>query len=138
MRAEERVEIDEPARLHPNDWSNLEVRLLDVSANGFRAECEARVPAGSCVSLEVPGKGLVIAYVTWRRSNRFGARFLEPLDVAQSGWSAMPKEQLLARMLVDRSHARGSGELGREVELRRRILDSLPIRRGHEAAGGSG
>ena len=133
MRQEDRIAVDEAARLHPNGWSSLEVRLIDLSVNGFRAQCEARVPAGSCVALEVPGKGRVAAYVTWRRGDRFGARFVEPIAIDRSGWGALPQERLLARMLVERSEARAAGDTGHEIELRRRILDGLPIvRRGHD------
>lgn len=130
MRREDRIAVDEAARLHPNGWSSLEVRLLDLSANGFRAHCEARVPAGSCVALELPGAGRVTAYVTWRRGDRFGAQFSEPIQVERSGWAALAPERQLARMLVERSEARAAGEAGHEIELRRRILRSLPVRRG--------
>lgn len=133
MRREERIAVDEAARLHPNGWSSLEVRLLDISANGFRAQCEARVPAGSCVALEVPGHGRTPAYVTWRRGDRFGARFAEPIALDRSGWAQLPPERLLARMLVERSEARAAGAAGHEIELRRRILAGLPVRRGSAA-----
>jgi hypothetical protein len=132
MRREERIAVDAAARLHPNEWSSLEVRLLDLSPNGFRAQCDARVPAGSCVALELPNKGRVIAYVSWRRGDRFGAQFAEPIKVEAAGWGKLPQERSLARMLVERSQAYAEGEIGQELELRRRILNSLPMRRGVE------
>jgi len=136
VRREERINVDEPARLHPNDWSSVEVRLLDLSANGFRAECDARVPAGSCVALEVPGRGRVTAYVTWRRGDRFGAQFADPIDLDRCGWSPVAAEQLLARMLVERAEAHGGGRSGHELELRRQILNKLTMRRGDEPLQG--
>jgi hypothetical protein len=127
VRREKRLPLDEPARLHPNDWSSLEVRVLDLSSNGFRAECEARVMVGSCVTLELPAIGSQLAYVTWRRGDRFGAKFREPVAIDDCGWSRMSSQALLARMLVERAAARNVGKYGTEVELRRKILDSLPM-----------
>lgn len=127
MRREERLPLDEPARLHPNEWSSLEVRVLDLSKNGFRAECEARVTVGSCVTLELPGIGSELAYVTWRRGNRFGAKFRKPVSIDSCGWSRLTSEAVLARMLVERAAARSVGQYGAEFELRRKIIDSLPM-----------
>lgn len=128
MRREKRTQVNEAARLHPNSWSSLEVRVLDVSAGGFRAECDARVTVASLVSLEVEGLGPVAARVTWRRGERFGARFEEPIDMSRCTWSPVCEQVVLSRMLVDRASARQSGAYGSELELRRKILDSLPVR----------
>ena len=127
MRREERLPLDEPARLHPNEWSSLEVRVLDLSNNGFRAECEARVTVGSCVTLELPGIGSELAYVTWRRGDRFGAKFRQPVSIEHCGWSSLTRQAVLARMLVERAAARSVGQYGSEFELRRKILDGLPM-----------
>ncbi len=128
MRREKRTEIDEAARLHPNNWSSLEVRVLDISQGGFRAECEARVVAGSPVTLEVPGVGPANAHVTWRRGNRFGAKFDQPLEMDRCVWSPLCDQVVLSRMLVERATAHQSGAFGHELEWKRRILESLPIR----------
>lgn len=133
MRREERVPVEATTRLRPNEWSSVEVRLLDVSANGFRAECEARVLTGAAIALDVPGRGETLAYVSWRRGNRFGARFAEPIDVAAAGWTPVRGVQLLSRLLIERAEARAGGRMGHELEMRRRILESLPMRRGGEA-----
>ncbi len=127
MRREKRLPLDEPARLHPNDWSSLEVRVLDLSSNGFRAECEARVTVGSCVTLELPGIGSELAYVTWRRGDRFGAKFRQPVSIDRCGWSRLSHQAGLARMLVERAAARSVGQYGAEFELRRKILGALPM-----------
>ncbi len=127
MRREKRLALDEPARLHPNEWSSLEVRVLDLSSNGFRAECEARVTVGSCVTLELPGIGSELAYVTWRRGDKFGAKFRQPVSIEQCGWSRLTDHAVLARMLVERAAARAVGQYGAEFELRRKILDGLPM-----------
>lgn len=128
MRQEKRTEIDEPARLHPNSWSSLEVRVLDLSAGGFRAQCEARVIVGSSVTIEIAGIGPVHAHVTWRRGERLGAKFDAPIDLSRCEWSALNEQIVLSRMLVDRALANQAGAFGQDLELRRKILGSLPIR----------
>ena len=120
--------MNEAARLHPNSWSSLEVRVLDISANGFRAQCDARITVGSSIALEVAGIGGVHAHVTWRRNGRFGAKFDQPLDLARCSWAPLCDQVMLSRMLIDRACAREDGAFGAELELRRKILDGLPFR----------
>jgi hypothetical protein len=128
MRRSERIALDETARLHPNDWSSIEVRVLDVSAEGFRAECEARVIVGCAVTVEVPGIGPVEGRVSWRRAGEMGARFLAPIDLERCGWRPAPRERVLARLLVQRAAARRRGAFAEEQKLRQQILSTLPIR----------
>jgi hypothetical protein len=128
VRQEKRTQVDEATRLHPNDWSSLEVQVQDISPSGFRAECEARVLVCSRVLLEVPGVGPVHAVVAWRRGNRFGAKFDRPIDLARCTWAPAADEVVLSRMLVDRAAAWEAGAAGRERELKRRILEALPVR----------
>jgi hypothetical protein len=136
VRREKRTQVNEPARLHPNSWSSLEVRVLDISTNGFRAECDARITVGSSVALEIEGIGAVHAHVTWRRGQRFGAKFDQPVDMAPCTWAPVCDQVVLSRMLVDRALAREAGAYGSELELRRKILEGLPVRpvRGAEPA----
>ena len=77
-RRAERLALDESARLRPNSWSSLEIRMLDLSSLGFRATCEARLQCGSAATVEIAGLGLVEAQVEWQRGNQFGARFFAP------------------------------------------------------------
>jgi len=128
VRREKRTQVDEPARLHPNGWSSLEVRVLDISGSGFRADCEARVLVASPIELEIAGVGRVRAHVTWRRGNRFGAKFDEPVDLSACTWPALCDQIVLSRMLVERAEARESGAFGVELELRRKILQNLPVK----------
>jgi hypothetical protein len=136
VRREKRTQVDEAARLHPNDWSSIEVRVLDVSSSGFRAECEARILVGTAVTLEVAGVGPLRAHVTWRRGERFGAKFDLPADLTGCTWDPVCDQVVLSRLLVDRALARRAGSFGDELELRRKILDNLPVRpvRGAEPA----
>ena len=129
VRESERIALDEPARLHPNEWSSLEVRVLDCSETGFRAFCEAVVKVGSMVTLEVPGVGPARAQVSWRRGTQFGAKFAEPVALAKATFVPVNEEAVLARMLVQRAAARGSGLFDQELQLRQRILAALPVRK---------
>ena len=58
------------------------VRVRDLSEAGFMAECDAPVPIGSAVSLDLPGVGVVRARVRWSFAGRLGARFNEQVDFA--------------------------------------------------------
>jgi hypothetical protein len=119
--------VNEPVRLHPNSWSSLEVRVLDCSETGFRADCDAKVTVGLFVTLEVPGIGPVRATVSWRRGRQFGARFEQPIDLSEAGFRPIGSEAVLARLLVQRASAKESRLYDQEAQLRDRIRDALPI-----------
>jgi hypothetical protein len=110
-----RLALDEAARLRPNSWSSTEVRVVNLSASGFRAECEARVAVGSWVSLDMPGLGSVDAQVEWQRRNLFGAKFLQPISLDRCGWAPLARKPVLAQLLLDRAAASEAGRaaLGR-------------------------
>jgi hypothetical protein len=56
----ERLEIaGAQASLTPQDLYDVEIRIRNVSAAGFMAECAAPVRIGSTVSLDIPGSGPV-------------------------------------------------------------------------------
>jgi hypothetical protein len=132
-RGAERLSLSEAARLKPNSWSSIEVRMVDLSRLGFRAECDARLQPGSCVTLEVPGIGIVEAQVEWHRGSEFGARFLLPIELEGCGWTLTERQHALARLLVDRAKAFRNGREAAEGQLRRQILSALPIRKGSAA-----
>lgn len=129
MRRSERVPVDEKARLRPNGWSSLEVRIVDLSEDGFRAECEATILCGSPIRIDLPGLGETEAQVTWRRRGEIGARFMAPIDLARCGIAKASSAAVLARLLVQRADALSSGLYAQEQELRRRILDALPMQK---------
>jgi hypothetical protein len=126
-RSVQRVGIYEPTRLRPNGWSSLEIRILDVSAQGFRAECEALLKLRSWVSLDVPALGPTHAQVLWERDNQFGAEFVRPIDLEACGWTSGGKQGMLARLLVQRAEARRDGNDEHEKLLRDQIARGLPI-----------
>jgi hypothetical protein len=132
-RAERRV-LDEAARLRPNSWSTVEIRMTDISELGFRADSEARLQAGGLVTLDVPGIGPVDAQVEWQRGGAFGARFLVPLALDRCAWALDEGGAPLANLLFQRAAAHKVGRDAADAQLRRRILAALPIRKGGAAA----
>ncbi|HEX8654373.1 MAG TPA: PilZ domain-containing protein [Allosphingosinicella sp.] len=129
MRRSERMPVDETTRLRPNAWSSLEVKLVDLSDTGFRAECEATILCGSAIRIELPGLGEIEAQVTWRRRGEIGAKFIVPINLARCTAAKLDDETVLARLLVERAEARTTGRFTHEQKLRRQILAALPMRR---------
>jgi hypothetical protein len=133
-RQAERVAVDAPARLRPNSWSSVEATMLDLSALGFRARCEARMQPGAGVSLDIPGIGSVEAQVEWHRAGEFGARFVEPIDLDRCSWTLNERHNALAQLLVARAKAREAGREGAEAQIRRQILGALPMHKADRPA----
>ena len=129
MREAERIEVDRTARLYPNGWSSVELRLLDCSSGGFRGTCEARVRVGDLVTLELAETGPVRAYVSWTRDGEFGARFLDHFPLEAAGLKPLGGEARLARLLVARAAAHRANLHAREQSLRDEIGRTLPLRR---------
>ncbi|MEA3039223.1 MAG: hypothetical protein QOE79_1736 [Sphingomonadales bacterium] len=134
VRRAERRPLDQSARLRPNSWSSLEIRMVDLSELGFRAACEARLQRGGCVSLEIPGYGIVEAQVEWQRGDQFGARFLLPIALDRCEWTVGDRHRALAHLLVERAGAAKAGRTRADTHLRRQILGALPIRKGRLTA----
>jgi hypothetical protein len=130
---EQRLVLDEAARLAPNDWSSVEIRILELTATGFRAVGDVILRKGALVTLEIPGIGPAAAFVAWRRGGQFAAAFAEPIDLAGAGFTPLNREIVLARLLGERAAAHAAGRGEEERGLRRRILRALPVRTGGEA-----
>ena len=127
-KRQKRLALDESVRLAPNDWSSLEIRLLECSAMGFRAAGELRIRVGAWVSVELPSLGWVRACVTWRRAGEFAAAFAEPIDLAAMRCLSLNRETVLARLLAERAAAHAAGKQAEERALRADILRGLPVR----------
>jgi len=123
-----RVALDEAVRFAPNDWSSVEIRLLECSAEGFRAACDLRLRIGSPVSVEMPTLGWLRGYVTWCRAGEIAAVFEEPIDLADLRCLSLNREVVLARLLRERAAAHAAGRDGEERDLRGAILRGLPVR----------
>ena len=89
-RRHPRYRVGERTRLRPNEWSSIQVGLLDISSHGFRAECEANLKIGGYVSLEVHGIGQVDAKVVWRHNEEVGAQFARPIRLDHCAWVREP------------------------------------------------
>jgi len=79
---------DVQANLTPQDLYHVEVRVQNVSAAGFMAECAAPVRIGSYVSLDIPGIGSVEAQVRWQIGHKMGGMFLDPISLGRCEWAA--------------------------------------------------
>jgi hypothetical protein len=66
----------------------VQIRVRNVSAEGFMAICEDAVEIGSEVSLDVAGIGSVPAQVRWQIADRMGGMFLDPISLSQCSWTA--------------------------------------------------
>jgi len=126
-RQAERLPLDASTRLRPNDWSSLEVRVVNLSRTGLRAECDARLGIGGCVSLDVPGIGAVEAQVEWQRDDAFGAKFVHPISLERCGWAPQAQRPVLAALLFDRAAAQIAGRHKAERVIRRKILAAAPM-----------
>ena len=126
-RQAERLSVDVAARLRPNDWSHVEVTVLDLSELGFRARCDARLQPGGGVSLDIPGIGAVEAQVEWRKANEFGARFFVPIDLSRCEWTLTQRSHARAELLVDRAPPRHSGRPLADVQIREKKVGTPAV-----------
>jgi len=89
-RLAERLPVEERAALvHAY---TIEVKVRDVSARGFMAECDESVAIGSHVTLDVAGIGPVRAQVRWQIGSCMGGMFLDPISLAECEWTAVRAE----------------------------------------------
>jgi hypothetical protein len=79
---------DVAANLTPQDLYHVEVRVRNVSAAGFMAECVSSVRIGSYVSLDIPGIGPVEAQIRWQIGFKMGGMFLDPISLGRCEWAA--------------------------------------------------
>ena len=128
-RKDKRLALDEGVRLAPNDWSSVEIRLLECSETGFRAACDVVLRLHAPVMLEVPGIGTVRAYVAWRKDGEFVGKFEDPIDIDRAKFLSLNREAVLARLLSERARAHAAGRSDEEQALRAQIRTGLPVRR---------
>jgi hypothetical protein len=87
-RRSARLDVSDVARLAPQDLYNVEIKVRNVSAAGFMAECASPVRIGSYVTLDIPGIGPVEAQVRWQIGMRMGGMFLDPISLGRCEWTA--------------------------------------------------
>ena len=91
-RRARRTPVSDTTQMRAQSVYSVEVRVCDVSAGGFMAECPEPVMIGSYVSLDVPGLGQVHAQVRWQLGARMGGMFLDPISLARCTWTAERKD----------------------------------------------
>lgn len=74
-RRSERVRTRDLVRLMRDGKPDIQVQLIDVSAEGFLLECEELLTAGSTIWIEMPSVRLVSAKVIWQKNGRVGGEF---------------------------------------------------------------
>lgn len=79
-RGHPRTPLEHDAPIRPLGQSGAEVRLVNLSAEGFMARIDAAIAPGCRVWLTLPGLGQVNAEVVWARNGQLGGRFAEPID----------------------------------------------------------
>ena len=128
-RRERRLGLEEKAELAPNDWSRIEVGMLECTDRNFRASTDAKLKVGDQVTLEVPGLGAAPATVSWTGRDEFAATFACPIDLDRVRFMAVNQQAVLARLLKERAAAYNNGRHVEERSLRRRILRTLPLKK---------
>lgn len=78
-RHQSRVTVTMNARLRDRASNKYDVRLLDLSVTGFRAEAHYGLDKGMIVWLTIPGMQGLEATVAWRRRDVIGCHFRQPL-----------------------------------------------------------
>lgn len=78
-RQQQRVPIAIPARLRDRHSNKYNVRLLDLSVTGFRAEAHYSLDPGQIVWLAIPGMQGLEATIAWRHGLEIGCSFRQPL-----------------------------------------------------------
>lgn len=81
-RQKPRVPLRMNARLRDRHSNSYDVRVLDISVSGFRAEALYKIDADQIVWLTIPGMQGLEAEVTWNRGGVIGCRFKQPLHPA--------------------------------------------------------
>jgi hypothetical protein len=88
-RGAERISADGTFGLRAGDFYMVDAEIRDISTLGLKGACPKTLSIGSVITVEIPGIGAVDAEVKWQISGRFGAMFLEPIDLADCEWNAV-------------------------------------------------
>lgn len=81
-RRQPRVPLMLRARLRNRTASKFDIRILDMSVTGFRAEAHYGLDPGDVVWVTFPGLQGLEATVAWRRGELIGGYFRQPLHPA--------------------------------------------------------
>lgn len=80
-RGAQRQAVALDARLRALGTTGAEVQVLNLSATGFMAECDAEIAVGARVWLMLPGRERLNALVRWANGGRLGGEFADPIPL---------------------------------------------------------
>jgi hypothetical protein len=78
-RQVQRDEVEFSAMMRVSDGHAIEVRVVNLSANGFMARTEAPFAADAPVCITLPRIGQIDARIAWALGGRIGGQFAIPL-----------------------------------------------------------
>ena len=81
-RSEPRDAVHHRTRAHHADGRLLPLVIVNTSAGGMMARCEARVEQGDRLRIDLPVVGPVQAEVRWALGGRVGCRFVATMGTA--------------------------------------------------------
>lgn len=80
-RPPERRKADIATTAHDSSGPEFSVRLVNLSAHGFRVKGSDRFREGSQLSIMLPGHGEVVGVVIWVIGDECGGKFLSPIPI---------------------------------------------------------
>jgi hypothetical protein len=80
-----RTEVLLPAKLLQDGEPDRDLRLMNLSAAGFMAECLEPVQVGANVVISVPGAGQLPAEIRWNENSKIGGIFHFELSARELG-----------------------------------------------------
>lgn len=81
-RRQPRLPVVMRARMRNRTAAKFDIRVLDMSVSGFRAEAHYGLDVGDHVWITLPGLQGLEANIAWRRKDVIGGRFSQPLHPA--------------------------------------------------------
>lgn len=88
-RRSERVKAGGSVRLLQEGRPDLQVELVDVSAEGFLIACDQPLAIGSAIWIDIPSVRLISGRVVWQKDGRVGGEFSHRLK-----WRALQRFRL--------------------------------------------
>jgi hypothetical protein len=68
------------ASLLLEDDSVVPIRIENLSPHGVMGKCDAELPAGAWLGIDLPGFGIVRACVRWSEHGEIGCHFRKAID----------------------------------------------------------
>jgi hypothetical protein len=81
-RRAERIDVAFPAFLREPGLTKFQIKVIDLSAKGFRCETSFTMAVGTTIWLTIPGLAGIEARIAWRDKFLYGCSFVNPLHVA--------------------------------------------------------